>query len=116
MKCPHCTAEIHMNLRAVIPEEQRLTFKIDRGESAGLMMSAATVAGFVGDMDKLMKSVAKQIGAKVHVFIDRIEWEDASVAFHVVIANVGGTSLPKADDLLDVVQQIEGVEAGVPCR
>jgi len=99
-KCPKCAHEMELEVFATVPDAQRLTLRIDRGPDAS-MMSAATMSGFVGNMDKLLKSVAKQIGAKVHVFVERVEWEPESVAFHFVIVNVKGGTAKMTSEAVD---------------
>lgn len=89
IKCPKCEAEFNVENFATVPPEQRLTFSIERA-GGDVMLSAATCAGYIGNIDKLLKSVAKEIGARVHVFVERIDWQVSTVAFHFVIINVAG--------------------------
>ena len=93
VECPHCHEAIHLNVAAEVPPSQKLVFRIDR--AGDTLMSATTVAGFVSGTDKLLKAVAKDIGAKVHVFIERVEWSADAIAFHFVIVNVKNGAMAK---------------------
>ena len=100
VNCPKCEHEINLDVFATVPDAQRITFRIDRNPDSP-MMSAATMSGFIDGIDKLLKAVAKQIGAKVHVFVERVDWEPAAVAFHLVIAQVRGGKAKLTSEAVD---------------
>jgi hypothetical protein len=80
--CPHCGGEFAIQPVARF-QKQELTFAI---KYEGDSISATTVAGAISNMDKLLRSIAKDIGVKAHVFMPRIEQRDHEMVFTFMVA------------------------------
>lgn len=85
MICPNCNKEIHLSYVATVPEKQVLHMKLTSSTGA---WSAKTVGGVIIEFDKLLKAVAKDVGGKVHVFIESIERGEKDLDIGFLIATV----------------------------
>lgn len=105
--CSKCGHEMAVHITAVVPDEQRMVFSISRDQGRQ-EMSAKTCAAFIANIEKMLTAVAKDIGAKVHVFVESIDWKPEEVRFHFLVARTGGAR-PASDVVqatFDTVQQI----------
>lgn len=84
-KCPHCEKTMYFTQVAIVPKETRLTMKLESSTGA---FSAHTVGHVIANFDKLLKMVAKDVGGKVHVFVDSVERTKKSLAVEFLITAV----------------------------
>ena len=73
-----------------MPERQTVSFKIS---FEGERLSAKTLGGTITEFEKLLVAVAKDVGVKVHVFIESLEYKahEATVGFLITtVRNAGG--------------------------
>jgi hypothetical protein len=73
--CPHCAGEFAIHPVAHFKEQTIYLGIKHEGDS----MSATTFAGVISNMDKLLRSVAQDLGYKAHVFISSIERAEGEV-------------------------------------
>jgi hypothetical protein len=87
LKCPKCTHEFQVTAQAVIPAIQKLRMTLKQMEgSPG--MSAETVGKSILNFQKLMSAVAKDIGAKIHVFVTEISYRDGTLEVEFLMTEV----------------------------
>lgn len=72
VKCPQCGHEFNVSISAHVPNEQRFSMSI---ESESPLLSARAVGEKLAAIDRVMSSVAKEIGGKIAVMIEKIEYE-----------------------------------------
>lgn len=84
MECPKC----HEKLEAVacVPGDQRFTMEL---EFEGEHLAAATLGGVIRNTDKLLVSIAKNVGAKVTTMIESIEFKPHRARITFVIVAIG---------------------------
>lgn len=85
--CPSCKKESDYYFVADVPDQQVMYMSI---KYEGRFISAKTLAGFIGNTEKLLKSVAKDIGTKVEVFVESIEYETNQITIGFQILRVKG--------------------------
>lgn len=83
IQCPHCKEEFSAQLTTTMPDEQVVYISL---KTESEMISAQTVAGMIKNTDSLMKTVAKDIGFKAHVFIKSIEQSPGELKIGFMIA------------------------------
>lgn len=84
-KCPHCGETFVVSRVAGLPERQVLHMRL---ESESGSFSAKTIGGVITEFDKLLKAVARDVGGKVHVFIDSVERTEKTIDFGFLITTV----------------------------
>lgn len=84
-KCPHCEKPITFTQVAIVPKETRLSMTLESSTGA---FSAHTVGHVIADFDKLLKMVAKDVGGKVHVFVDSMERSEKTLSVKFLITAV----------------------------
>lgn len=88
IKCPSCKEESDYAFVANVPDQQVMYMSI-KYESRNI--SAKTLSGFIGNTEKLLKSVAEDIGSKVEVFVESIVHEPNQITIGFQILRVKGT-------------------------
>lgn len=86
VKCPECGHEASYNLFSLIPDKQRMQFKIVPGESG--LLSAETVGGTLAEMQKLLRAMGKEHGEKMNVSVCGIEYDNGAVTFDLLLTAI----------------------------
>lgn len=87
LPCPHCSEPVHFSIAAAVGNKQKFSYRVYPNESN--MMQAEAIGGQLVAMDKLMRAIAREDGAKVRTYIDRVEThDDNSLEFHLVVLPV----------------------------
>jgi hypothetical protein len=86
ISCPHCQGKFHVAAAATIPDEQKLVMTIEH--SAGPYIAATTLGDTITNTGKLLMAVAKEIGGKTAVMVEKVELEHGKAAIHFVILGV----------------------------
>lgn len=72
--CPHCSEPINIKTLAALANDARFAFIIK--PAPGQLMSAKAVGGTIAQMSKLYDAIAKDLGQKVHLLIEKIATDD----------------------------------------
>lgn len=96
MKCPKCDTQLAMV--AKIPDEQLLSFAITY---EGDWLSARTASGTMDSAEKLLKSLAKDTGQQVNVFLHSMKHELHRFEFTYLILLKGAKSTHVPSEPLD---------------
>lgn len=84
--CPHCDNEIQFHPIADIPDDFRIVFVIE--PEKGHVLRARTVGETITNFEKLYKSVSKEMGAKLDLFIEKLETdENGKISVHFLGLN-----------------------------
>jgi len=75
-----------------MPEKQTVSFRIVPGENA--LLSANTVAGSLGEMEKLLRAVGRQHGVKTITSVSGIEYDNGAVTFHLLVTSPSKSAQP----------------------
>lgn len=84
--CPHCKGEFHVAAEATIPDEQKLVMTIEH--SAGPYIAATTLGDTITNTGKLLVAVAKEIGGKTAVMVEKCQLTHGKAEIHYVILGV----------------------------
>lgn len=87
IECPNCHEAITCAYVARVPEKQHVSFVIQHSETGAL--SAKTLGGVIVETEKLLRAVAKDVGIRVHVFIDSLEHNEKETKIGLLITAVG---------------------------
>ena len=96
IECPLCHGTFYGSYVATVPEKQRVSFVIQHDSGA---LSAKTLGGVIVESEKLLRMVAKDVGAKVHVFVDSLEHSDqkTSIGFFITAVRNGNVAKTQRD-------------------
>jgi hypothetical protein len=85
INCPHCGGELHYDTVSRIMDRSRVSMKLypHKGE----MMQAHTVGGVITQMEKLQVAVAKEIGLKIILSVEKITTDaDGAIKIDFLLA------------------------------
>ena len=86
-RCPSC--DHALSLRALVPDEQKmgLTLHLAPGQEA---IAANTLGGVMSQTATLLKSVARNLGGTVEVFVSNVAFAGRDIAVEFVILDAHG--------------------------
>jgi hypothetical protein len=92
--CPHCSKGFYCNIAAHVPNSQKVLFRI---QFEGKKLSAKTLHSTIANAEKCLVMVAKDVGVKVHVFIDSLECKEGEVTVVFLVARAQPTSAGRGE-------------------
>lgn len=81
--CPKCGEHLSFEVTSELMDRSRMTFKISPNK--GELLSARNVGGAIEQMDKLLVSIGKDMGAKTAVLIEGITTTEGSVEVNLLV-------------------------------
>jgi hypothetical protein len=85
-RCPHCGETLSCEIVSQLTDKSRLKLKLTPHE--GQFASAATLAGVIGSMDKMLKELGREHGVKQSVSIERIDTDQSGEMTISILAAV----------------------------
>ena len=86
IKCPKCSETFGVEAHACVPKEQVMYMKLTCKSE---LFAAKTIGESIVNMEKLQRAVAKEIGAKVCVFLKSVEVKPHEITIGFQIINAG---------------------------
>jgi hypothetical protein len=82
VKCPKCSSEFHVALNSAVPDEQRMTIRLN---SESPFIPAEVVGQAIAGQVKVLRSVAKTHGVMVSIFVTQMVCVPGSVEIEFTI-------------------------------
>ena len=99
IKCPHCGELLGLQLTTRLMSESRVSFVIEPHK--GELLSARTVGDTITNMEKLLVSIGKDMGAKTAVLVEGLHWAEGTVKVDLLLTRhaPGVTKREKPEEL-----------------
>lgn len=83
--CPHCAAELDLHMVERVKDNARVSLRIV--PEPGAMLHAKTVGGQINAMSGLLTACAREAGADMAVFVERLETDaDGAITIGFMMA------------------------------
>lgn len=89
VNCSQCGHEMSFETVAEAMDESRMSFTVT--PQPGNLISASTIGGTVTQMDKMLRTITRDLGAKTVTLVERVVTEDdGTIRFDLLIARAEG--------------------------
>lgn len=84
IKCPSCEHGFNVELKALVPESQRLVMELTKGDGCEFF-DAKTISGVIAETAKLLRATAREVGYPVEVFVSEMGVDPAKARIEFLI-------------------------------
>lgn len=92
--CPKCSNVMYLRRTAAY---QNTSLLLTLTVADGHMLQAHTLGGTMIEMSKLMRSMAKQMGANIQVLVENVEFTDKTISVNFRTLRVGEAQPPRGE-------------------
>ena len=82
--CPKCGEKLSFAVTSQLMNESRMSFEIS--PNPGELLSARNVGGCIENLDKLLTSIGKDMGAKTTVLIENVSSTEGKIKVDLLLA------------------------------